>query len=171
MNTWMVSLFLASWAGAGLSTAGTPQQAPPQLIRLYVFTAGPPPSARAGESEATDLKERIDATQDISAWLKNKRKKTISVVDKKDSADAIVEVVAVQHAPGMTLTERTAGYLHGPRFDTWTVRARVTAGTFTNDVTHQGQFPALAAELVADDIEKWTRDNSDRLIAARPKRD
>jgi hypothetical protein len=171
MNLWMVSLCLAWWTGSGVTAAQARKQAPPPVIRLYVFTTVPPKSDKEKESEESDLKERIQAVQDITNWLKDKRKKTISIVDTKDAADVVVEVMAVQHAPGMTLAERTAGYLHGPRYDTWTVRAKVSAGTFTTEVGKQGQFPALAAEMVADDVEKWAKDNRDNLVAARPKRD
>jgi hypothetical protein len=173
MSLWMVSLCLAWWTGSGVAPAQAPKQGPPQLIRLYVFTNIPPKAdkEKEKETEESDLKERVQATQDITNWLKDKKKKTISVVDTKDAADVVVEVMAVQHAPGMTLAERTAGYLHGPRYDTWTVRARVTAGTFSNELAKQGQFPALAAEMVADDVEKWTKDNREALVAARPKRD
>jgi hypothetical protein len=69
----------------------------------------------------------------------------------------------------MTLAERTSGNMHGPRHDAWTLRVKVTSGTFTNELAHQGQFPVLAAEGVADDVENWTRINRDVLLAARPK--
>jgi hypothetical protein len=142
---------------------------PPQAIRLYLFTAPAPPKAKEADTEESDLKERVQATKDITTWLVDKKRKTVSVVDKRELADAIVEITAVQHAPGMTLSERTAGYMHGPQYETWTVRATVTAGAFTNELSRRSQFPSLAAEMVADDIEKWTSKNRDKLIAARPK--
>lgn len=76
----------------------------------------------------------------------------------------------MQLAPGMTLAERTAGYLHGPRYDVWSVRGKVTAGAFTNEVAHQAQFPALAAEELADDLEVWTQTNRGRLMENRKRR-
>jgi hypothetical protein len=68
----------------------------------------------------------------------------------------------------MTLTERTAGYIAGPRYDLWTVRVRITAGTFVNELSKQGQFPLLAATGVAEGVETWARDNRASLLAARP---
>ncbi len=169
MHTLMVGLLLAWLTGNGGGVTQAKQPAQPETIRLYIFTIVPPPDTEATEAQKVDLKERIQAVADIQKWYTEKRKKTISVVEGKTLADVVVEVAAVQVAPGMTLAERTSGYLHGPRYDAWTVRAKITAGTFTNEVAHQGQFPSLAAEGVADDIEKWTQTNRKQLVDARPK--
>jgi hypothetical protein len=168
MGSLMVNLLL-TWA-LGVTGAGQTGKTPsPPTVRLYIFTAPALPTSTEAETEESDLKERLQAVQDMANWLQDKRKKTITVVAGRDQADAVVEVTAVQHEAGMSLTQRTAGYLHGPRYDTWTVRVKVMAGTFTNDVTRQGQFPVLAAEAAADDVERWARRNLDLLIAARPK--
>ncbi len=168
MHTLMVGLLLAGLPGGGGAAQAKPA-APPDAIRLYIFTIVPPPDTKPTEAQKADLKERIQAVADIQKWYRDKRKQTISVVDGKDLADVVVEITAVQVAPGMSLAERTSGYLHGPRYDAWTVRAKVTAGTFMHEASHQGQFPSIAAEGVADDIGKWTQTNRKLLLEARPK--
>jgi len=168
MRLLTVSLVIM-WILGATGPAHAGQAPPPETVRLYIFTAPAPPATSQAQKEETDLKERLQAVQDMSKWLRDKRKQTVTIVDRREAADAVVEVVAVQHAPGMSLAERTAGYLHGPRYDMWTVRVKVTAGTFSNEVARQGQFPLLAAEGAADNVDHWARTNRNQLIAARPR--
>ncbi len=76
MSMLLVSLFLAAWAGIGQSDPAPAKRAQPQPINLYVFTVTAVPAGRAAESDESDLKERIEATRDITTWLKEKRKKS-----------------------------------------------------------------------------------------------
>jgi len=168
MRTLAVSLCVALGAGIWVASLEAQKEKEAETIRLYVFTAPPAPKAEKGENADASVKDRVDATREIVSWLKDKKKKTITVVDSKGAADATVEIVAVTHAPGMSLTERTAGYIHGPRYDTWTVRVKIAAGAFTNEIAKQGQFPSLAATGVAEGVEKWARENRESLLASRP---
>jgi len=168
MRTLAVSLCIALGAGAWVVSLEAQKEKEPETIRLYVFTALPAPKAEKSEEADVSLKDRQQATREIINWLKDKKKKTITVVDSKGASDATVEIVAVTHAPGMSLTERTAGYIHGPRYDLWTVRVTISAGAFTNEIAKQGQFPSLAATGAAEGVERWARENRESLLANRP---
>jgi len=168
MRTLVMGLCVALGAGIWSVPLQAQKAAPPETIRLYVFTAPAPPKAEKDEAAETSLKDRVAATKEIVNWLTDRKKKIVTVVAAKELADATVEIAAVTRSPGMTLTERTAGYISGPRYDLWTVRVRITAGTFTNELSKQGQFPSLAATGVAEGVEQWARDNRDSLLAARP---
>lgn len=168
MRTLAVSLAVALGTGIWGVSPEAQKAPPPETVRLYVFAAPITPKAEKDKTTETSWKDRVAAAKEIVNWLNDRKKKTITVVDVKEAADATVEIVAVTHAPGMSLTERTAGYIHGPRYDLWTVRVKITAGAFTNEMAKQGQFPSLAATGAAEGVEKWARENRESLLANRP---
>lgn len=157
MRSLAASLMFAMFASTAISGQG-------DRIRVYVSTAQP-----AGGFVDQDSKHRETTKKELASELKGK-KKTIEVVDTAERADILIEVKSAGYADGAIETRANVlggGVSSSPKKEYRAV-VSLTVGEYSTDMTVQrGAFSTLAASRLADDIEKWIKDNRERVLAAR----
>ncbi len=113
-------------------------------------------------------KARTQAVKDITAQLQ-KKKKTIGVVESPADADVIVDVIVSEEAEGAAETK--PNYLGGgvttKNKKEWVVTAKLSLGDYSTELKKQAVFPVLAAAGVADQAEKWVKENLQSILAKR----
>ncbi len=134
-------------------------------LRVYVFTAQP-----KGGVVDEDTKQRVKATSILATHLGN-RKKTITIVDSKKEADVVVQVITNRAVTGdqqlgpdllsgrMTITKTTE----------FITIVKVSFGHVTRTISRQSVTDAVSTRLVADDVEKWIKENNERVLESRKK--
>ena len=157
--TALAVIILVSLTTAILAVAQEP-------IRVYVFTA--PPEGRVVDEET---KQRVKATSILATHLGN-RKKTITVVDSKKEADVVVQViisrpVAGDHQLGPDLL---SGRMTITKTTEFLTLVKVSVGDVTRMISRQSVTDAVSTRLVADDLEKWIRENRERVLKSRRTR-
>jgi hypothetical protein len=142
-------------------------------IRLFVFTA-PPMNGLVDR----DSSRRADSLTDLVMMLKH-QKKTIALVSSEAEADVLVEVIgsayeatgdysssssAVPYVPGWRLGSVEQRHALKVR-----VQLRVPRLQYTTDLESMSTTVTwrTQASNVANQINRWVRDNRARLIATR----
>ena len=141
-----------------LATAAAAQES---IVRVYVST----PSA-AGEFVDKASKMRAETVATLVDRLKSKKKK-IAVIDSLEAADVAVELTSVEIVDGAI---RTTPDIYGVKSEAQKVYrgvATLRVGDYTTEFTQQRMFTALVAAFLADDVEKWVKDNRDQIMARR----
>ena len=137
-----------------------------ERISVYVHT----PQA-AGRSVDQTTKRRIEAANRLRDYLH--KKKTIAIVDSKEAADVVVQLVFAGPAPGDTfqIKPNISGQgVTGEHATEFKALARLTFNDDSFPIDRQSVSQNLAVRLVADDVEKWVRNNRDRVLESRKQR-
>jgi hypothetical protein len=165
--TTMLPLLFALAFQAAQTPAPTPD---PKLIRIFVQT-------EVGGA-ASDLAGKRQSVKDLVSALSGKsKKKTLAVVESAAEADAVVEVtersvvtpkfvMGLQPRPGESMTL-------APPARQVTLRVTVTSGrdalgfASKNKPIESPTGWKMAADDVADQIEKWAAANRDEILKRR----
>lgn len=116
-----------------------------------------------------DSERRAEAVRHASEWIRKKDKRTVSLVDSKDAADVLVEVVSVPNDDsatktvswwaGISTTKRTRGDVQ--------VLARLSVGDYSTEIFTQDKKLRIAAQLVGQEVGKWVKANRAKLQTKR----
>jgi hypothetical protein len=155
-----------------LTAIGLPAVAVAQPVKVFLFTRPSPGSASVDE----EFKARQDAVRDVSRDLEAaKYRKLITVVQSRDAADLVVELVSRGETTRSSSSSSTrsvggGGTASASRSASETkrhLRFAMTAGGVAEELTTEGQQPWIEmAERAAGDLAKWTADNQGRLRTA-----
>jgi hypothetical protein len=150
------------------------KQQPQELIRVFVFAADQTGFSDPGQS----LKNLKDSVGDLKHAFRSESKKEIVVVEDREAADIVVEVIARGYEDAGSTTTLTRGTLAGLSSTTsknsvLAVRVTLTAGDYstTLDGTSDAGYPIWlnAAISAVKQIKSWVQDNRDKLLARRTK--
>ena len=137
-------------------------------VKVFLFTKPSPGSASVDEQ----FKARQDALRDVSKALGDaKYRNAVAVVQSRDAADVIVELLSRGETTRSSAANSTrssgGGTASASRSASETkrhLRFVMTAGGSAEELTTEGQQPwSDMAEQAASDIAKWTADNQGRL--------
>jgi hypothetical protein len=167
----LVGLVMAMVLSASFLIAAQKKSEEP--IKVYVFTATNP-----GGFVDPDQKQRTDSVEDLKRALG--KKDLVQVVDQKDSPDVTLEVLGRgDEETGTSSTTTSRGYygIWGSTTSKDTVAAvhvRLKAGNYSTLIEgrNDGRITNVwwtAANNAAKQIQRWIKENHDRLIALRPK--
>jgi hypothetical protein len=154
IRTVLVAVCLLATAGCSLHRGGAavPPQPEASKIRVFVFTQPRPTPNPDG-----DQIRREQTTALVTEYLGDK--KSLTLVDTRERADVIVEVLSAASA--------LKPQLPAP-FDPNAVPVNVTAAGQTARLTQSQRGLDRAAYEVAQDIERWIKANKAKIVAARP---
>jgi len=152
----------------------TPEPTPdPKLVRVFVQTEM--------EGEAGDLAGKRQSVEDLTSALGSKsRKKTLVLVSSAKDADVVIEVtersvVTPKFVMGLGPRPGESGLLQGPT-RTPLLRVELVSGGETLGFTNKNkpiESPKgweLAADDVADQIEKWAKAHGQEILKRRGSR-
>ena len=128
---------------------------------VRVFVAVPPnPSGFVDRA----MKDRDATVKDLIGELKRK-KKTLTVVDAESAADIIVELSSVAIVDGdlQTRANPVGGGATTSATKQYRGVAKLKVGEYATELTAQANFTFLVASHIAGDVDKWVKDNHDRL--------
>jgi hypothetical protein len=159
---------------AVMAPSGSAQKKSAEPVKVFVFTA-----ANEGGFVDADQKQRRDSVGDLKKAL-DRKKDLIQIVTEKEAADVTLEVLGRGYiGTGNSTTTTTKGY-----YGVWnsttsedsvpTVHVGLKAGDYVTIIHGGGPDNQIqlapwrgAAVDAAFKIEKWVKDNHDRLIAQR----
>ena len=135
-------------------------------IRVYVFTAQP-----KGRVVDEETKQRVKATSILATHLGN-REKTITVVQSKKEADVVVQVIISRPVAGdhQLAPDLLSGRMTITKTTEFLTAVKVSVGDVTRVISRQSVTDAVSTRLVADDVEKWIRENRERVLKSRKDR-
>jgi len=141
------------------ATVSLEAQAP---ITVYVFTSAP---ASGFVDEAS--KHRADATKELTDKLR--KKKSITVVEMREGADVVVEVKSAAIAAGAlhSRVNPLGGGIKTSAQKEYHIETSLSVGDYSTPITAQATFTSIATGKIADDVEKWVKENRDRVLAVR----
>lgn len=146
-NVSVLGLFVA--VGVGLARPALAAEP------IKVFCVARPPAADADEKTRRDQAEAPKAVEDVTSWLKSK-KKEFTVVESRDAAELVIEI-----------TSR-----HLPKFGRRSITFDLTVGATplgTRKAAAGGTWTNLSGQLV-DALIEWTRKADQPLRAALASR-
>lgn len=149
---------------SGTSAAGAVPSQPQGDDRLWVFVA-------AGEPEAPFVDpDLLESAQQVSRELG--KKKGLGVPRKAGEADVQIRILRRLRRPsgysGVVATSPTTAF--ALPFDEYALVASLVVGDYAQERTgaHTGSWRGAAGKL-ADQIERWVRQNREQLLARRGK--
>lgn len=131
-------------------------------VRIFVFTA---PAEFVDDASAA----RTDAMADLVRALRDKP--SIVLAPQREEADLVLEVLGrtSEETGGETTTR--GGFGLGPSLNTTQdhttrIQARLTAGTYSTDLVGDAgmRLRRFAASDLAKKVERWVRDNRERIV-------
>jgi ribosome-associated translation inhibitor RaiA len=132
-------------------------------VRAYIFTE---PTVGGFTDRASE--RRSETVAHAIERLQKKHKKRIIVVDSAESADVVIEILAVPEAEGTTsnMPNLFMGSTSRKKVEVQ-VQASLSVGDYSVPITTQDPKLNVAARLVADELDRWVKKNRERLIRRR----
>jgi hypothetical protein len=145
------------------------------LTNINVFVTAAEPETKGGfVTPDPNPKAKLDSVKD----LKKNLVKKVRLVDRQEDADVVLEVLARGgEATGDTTTNRDAlGQVHSRQDSVALVRVALIVGDYTTEIDGRSFGPPSglgawnrAAIEVADQVDKWIKENQTKLLSNRSK--
>jgi hypothetical protein len=165
-NAYKTVLIIAALSWITASAAA--QSADDARVRVFVAERSP----AAGGFVDKAAKDFDSTRKDLISELKRKDK-TLVVVDRPDAADMRLELTESAIVTSDQLSSRRSamtGNVTTSNVKQWRSVAVLIVDEYKTEFEASNNFQTMTASKIASDVEKWAKENRERVLAARKQR-